>query len=81
MPTGVNLNKYAGPGSLIRWLEFLFGPQNSPKLVVSLSLRNSVEVIVRRRAPGKVPSSIRGFVYLCSAEYASKAHWEPTMLP
>ena len=59
VPTGVNLNQYAGPGSFIRWLgdnEPLFGPQNSPKLIVSLSLGNSVE---RCRAPGKVPSSIR----------------------
>ena len=62
MPTGVNLNQYAGPGSLIRWHsdnEPLFGPQNSPKLIVSLSLGNSVEFMVRLRASGKVPSSIR----------------------
>ena len=39
--------------------EPLFGPQTSPKLIVSLSLGNSVEFKVRRRAPGKVPSSIR----------------------
>ena len=48
--TGVNLNQYAGPGSLIRWHsdnEPLFGPQNSPKLIVSLSLGNSVEFMVR----------------------------------
>ena len=58
----VNLNQYAGSGSFIRWHsdnEPLFGPQNSPKLIVSLSLGNSVEFMVRRRAPGKVPSSIR----------------------
>ena len=60
VPTGVNLNQYAGPGSLIRWLtDTLFCPQNSPKLIVSPSLGNSVEFMVRRRAPGKVPSSIR----------------------
>ena len=62
VPTGVNLNQYAGPGSFIRWHsgnESLFGPQNSPKPIVSLSLWNSVEFMVRRRAPGKVPSSIR----------------------
>ena len=62
VPTGVNLNQYAGPGSFIRWHsdnEPLFGPQNSPKLIVSLSLGNSVEFMVRRRAPGNVPSSIR----------------------
>ena len=58
----MNLNQHAGPGSLIRWHgdnEPLFGPQNFPKLIVSLSLGNSVEFMVRRRAPGKVPSSIR----------------------
>ena len=58
----MNLNQYAGPGSLIRWHgdnEPLFGPQNFPKLIESLSLRNSVEFQVRRRAPGNFPSSIR----------------------
>ena len=62
MPTGVNLNQYAGPGSFIRWHsdnEPLFGPPNQPKLIVSLSLGNSVEFKVRRRAPRGVPSSIR----------------------
>ena len=62
VPTGVNLNQYAGPGSFIRWHsgnEPLFGPQNSPELIVSLSLGNSVEFKVRRRASGNVPSSIR----------------------
>ena len=62
VPTGVNLNQYAGSGSFIRWHsdnEPLFGPQNSPKLIVSLSLGNSVEFMVRRRASGDVPSSIR----------------------
>ena len=62
VPTEVNMNQYAGPGSLIRWHsdnEPLFRPQNSPKLIVSLSPGNSVEIMVRRRAPGKVPSSIR----------------------
>ena len=41
MPTGVNLNQYAGSGSFIRWHgdnEPLFGPQNLPKLIISLSL-------------------------------------------
>ena len=55
-------NQYAGPGSLIRWRsdnEPLFGTQNSPKLIAILSLGNSVELKVRRRAPGKVPSLIR----------------------
>ena len=58
----MNLNQNAGPGSLIRWHsdnEPLFGPQNSPKLIVSLSLGNSVQFKVRRRAPRGVPSSIR----------------------
>ena len=62
VPTGVNLNQYAGSGSFIRGSsdnEPLFGPQNLPKLIVSLSLGNSVEFMVRRRAPGNVPSSIR----------------------
>ena len=37
VPTGVNLNQYAGSGSFIRWHsgnEPLFGPQNSLKLIV-----------------------------------------------
>ena len=62
VPTGVILNQYAGSGSFIRWHsdnEPLFGPQNLPKLIVSLSLGNSVEFMVRRRASGNVPSSIR----------------------
>ena len=55
VPTGVNLNQYAGPGSHIRWHsdnEPLFSPQNSPKLIFSLSLGNSVEFKVRRREQG-----------------------------
>ena len=43
----------AGPGSFIRWHsdnEPLFGPLNSLKLIVSLSLGNSVEFMVRRPA-------------------------------
>ena len=61
VPTGVKLNQYAGSGSCIRWHsvnEPLFGPQNLPKLIVSLSLGNSVEFMVRR-ASRNVPSSIR----------------------
>ena len=61
VPTGVNLNQYAGPGSFIRWHsddESLFGPQNSPKLKVSMSSGHSV-VFQVRRAPGNVPSPIR----------------------
>ena len=60
VPTGVNLNQYAGSGSFIRWHsdnEPLFGPQNAPKLIVSMSLGNSVEFKVRR-GQGKVPSLI-----------------------
>ena len=61
VPAGVNLNRYSGSGSCIPWHsdnESLFGPQNSPKLIVSLSLGNSVEFKVRR-GRGSVPSSIR----------------------
>ena len=53
VPTGVNLNQYAGSGSFIRWHsdnEPLFGPQNLPKLIVSLSLGSSVEFMVRNRS-------------------------------
>ena len=60
VPTGVNLNQYAGSGSFIRWHsdnEHLFGPQNLPKLIVSLSLGHSVEFMVRRRASRNVPCS------------------------
>ena len=60
LPTGVNLNRYSGPSSCIRWHsdnEPLFGPQCSPKLIVSLSLGNSVEFKVRR-GRGSVPSLI-----------------------
>ena len=60
VPTGVNLNGYSGPSSCIRWHndnEPLFGPQNAPKLIVSMSLGNSVEFKVRR-VQGSVPSLI-----------------------
>ena len=60
VPTGVNLNQYAGPGSFIRWHsdnESLFGPRDSPKLIVSLSLGNPVEFKVRR-VSDSVTSSI-----------------------
>ena len=60
LPTGVNLNRYSGPSSCIRWHsdnEPLFGPQNSPKLIVSMSLGNSVEFKVRRGRCG-IPSPI-----------------------
>ena len=62
LPTGVNLNRYSGPSSCVRWHsdnEPLFGPQSLPKLIVSLSFGNSVEFTVRRRASRNVPSSIR----------------------
>ena len=51
MPTGVNLNHHDGSGSCIRWHsdnESLFGPQDSPKLIVSLSSGNPMEFKVRR---------------------------------
>ena len=57
----MNLNRYSGPSSCIRWHrdnEPLFGPQNEPKLTVSMSLGNSVEFEVRRRVQGEVPSLI-----------------------
>ena len=41
LPTGVNLNHYAGPRSCIRWhsdTESLFGPPNQPELTVSMSV-------------------------------------------
>ena len=60
VPSGVNLNRYTSSGSWVPWHsdnESLFGPQNSPKLIVSMSLGYSVEFHVRR-APGDVPSSI-----------------------
>ena len=62
VPTGVNLNRYSGPSSCIRWHsdnEPLFGPQNAPKLIVSMSSGSSVEFKVCRRVQGEVPSSIR----------------------
>ena len=55
VPTEVNLNQYAGPGSLVRWHsdnDPLFGPQNSPNLIVSLSLSGilwSSRCVVARR--------------------------------
>ena len=58
---GVNLNRYSGPSSFIRWHsdnEPLFGPQNALKFIVSMSLGNYVDFKVRRRGQGKVPSLI-----------------------
>ena len=60
LPTGVNLNHYDGSRSCVRWHsdnEPLFGPRDSPKLTVSLSLGNPVEFKVRRVSDG-VTSSI-----------------------
>ena len=61
VPTGLNLNRYSGPSSCIRWHrdnEPLFGPENEPKLIVSMGSGNSVEFKVRRRVQGEVPSLI-----------------------
>ena len=52
--------RYSGSGSFIPWhsdSESLFGPQNSPKLIVGMILGHSVAFQVRR-VPGDVPSSI-----------------------
>ena len=60
LPTGVNLNHYDGSRSCVRWHsdnEPLFGPRDSPKLIVSLSLGNPVEFKVRR-VSDSVTSSI-----------------------
>ena len=60
VPTGVKLNRYAGPRSCIPWHsdnEPLFGQQNQLKLIVRLSLGNSVDFQVRR-VPRRVPSPI-----------------------
>ena len=60
LPTGVNLNHYDGSRSCVRWHsdnEALFGPRDSPKLIVSLSLGNPVEFKVRR-VSDSVTSSI-----------------------
>ena len=60
LPTGVNLNHYDGSRSCVRWHsdnESLFGPRDSPKLIVSLSLGNPVEFKVRR-VSDSVTSSI-----------------------
>ena len=60
VPTGVNLNRYSGSGSYIRWHsdnESLFGPPNQPKFIVSVSSGHSV-VFQVRCAPNDVPSSI-----------------------
>ena len=51
VPTGANLNQYAGSGSCIPGHsdnESLFGPPNQPELIVSMSLGHSVVFQVRR---------------------------------
>ena len=60
LPTGVNLNHYDGSRSCVRWHsdnESFFRPQDSAKLIVSLSLGNPVEFKVRR-VSDNVTSSI-----------------------
>ena len=60
LPTGVNLNHYDGSRSWVHWHsdnESLFGPRDSPKLIVSLSSGNPVEFKVRR-VSDSVTSSI-----------------------
>ena len=59
---GVNLNRFAGPRSCIRWHgdnEPLFGPQYAPKLIVSMSFDHSLEFEVPRRASSDVPVRLR----------------------
>ena len=61
VPTGVNLNRYAGNGSCIPWHcdnEGLFGSPFEPKVIVSMSLGHSVLFKLRRRAPENTPSQI-----------------------
>ena len=58
----MNLNRYTGKGSHSPWHcdnDPLFGPQNSPKLTVSMNLGYSVEFQVRRRALDDAPSPTR----------------------
>ena len=62
VPTGVNLNRYAGNGSCIPWHcdnERLFGSPFEPKVIVSMSLGHSALFKLRRRAPENTPSQIR----------------------
>ena len=61
VPTGVNLNRYAGDGSCIPWHcdnERLFGSPFEPKVIVSMSLGHSVLFKLRRRAPENTLSQI-----------------------
>ena len=62
VPTGVNLNRYAGNGSFIPWHcdnERLFGSPFEPKVIVSMSLGHSALFKLRRRTPENTPSQIR----------------------
>ena len=62
LPTGVNLNRYAGWGSSIPWHsddEPLFGDQGDPKVIVSMGLGSSVDFRVCSRGRRNAPSSIR----------------------
>ena len=62
VPTGVNLNWYAGNGSFIPWHcdnEPLFGSPSEPKVIVSMSLGHSALFKLRRRASENTPSQIR----------------------
>ena len=63
VPSGVNLNRYAGWGSSIPWHsdnEPLFGDQSDPKVIVSMSLGSSVDFrVCRRWSRRNAPSSIR----------------------
>ena len=62
VPTGVNLNRYAGKGSRIPLHcdnERLFGSPFEPKVIVSMSLGHSVLFKLRRRASENTPSQIR----------------------
>ena len=61
VPTGVNLNRYAGDGSFIPWHcdnERLFGSPFEPKVIVSMSLGHSVLFKLRRRASEKTVTQI-----------------------
>ena len=61
VPTGVNLNRYAGDGSFIPWHcdnERLFGSPGEPKVIVSMSLGHSVLFKLRRRASEKTVTQI-----------------------
>ena len=61
VPTGVNLNRYAGKGSCVPWHrdnERLFGHRGEPKVIVSMSLGHSVLFKLRRRVSEKVTVSM-----------------------